>query len=163
MCVCVCVLMTDSVCMGVCRFIAGVIVRDRLAAFERMLWRACRGNVLLRHADIDAPLEDPVTVSHSCVQISAVVSAVVDEHFLLIYTIGWLDFFFYSWHTLLEPSHVHNRMPVFSGGCLLPHMGRTDVDGLRSDSMALSHVWLGLPGCCFQSDGGLRITAATAW
>ena len=47
-----------------CRFIAGVITRDRLAAFERMLWRACRGNVLLRHADIDAPLEDPVTVSH---------------------------------------------------------------------------------------------------
>jgi len=28
--------------------------------------------------------------------------------------------------------------------------------------MALSHVWLGLPGGRFQSDGGLRITAATA-
>jgi len=28
--------------------------------------------------------------------------------------------------------------------------------GLVSDSVALSHVWLGLPGGRFQSDGGLR-------
>ena len=35
-------------------------------------------------------------------------------------------------------------------------------NGLRSNSMALSHMWLGLPGSRFQSDGGLRITAATA-
>ena len=34
--------------------------------------------------------------------------------------------------------------------------------GLRSDTMALSHVWLGHPGGRFQSDGGLRIAAATA-
>jgi len=35
--------------------------------------------------------------------------------------------------------------------------------GLRSDSMALSHVWLGLSGGRFQSDGGgLRIVVATA-
>jgi len=27
----------------------------------------------------------------------------------------------------LECSHVNNRMPVFSRGCLLPHLGRTDV------------------------------------
>ena len=32
----------------------------------------------------------------------------------------------------------------------------------RSDSMALSHVWLGLPGGRFRSDGGLLIAAATA-
>jgi len=34
--------------------------------------------------------------------------------------------------------------------------------GLRSDSLALSHVWLGFPGDHFQSDGGLQIAAATA-
>ena len=35
--------------------------------------------------------------------------------------------------------------------------------GLRFDLMALSDVWLSLPGGRFQSDGGLRIAAATAW
>lgn len=42
---------------------AGVILRERLPAFERMLWRACRGNVFLRQAMIDTPLEDPSNVS----------------------------------------------------------------------------------------------------
>ncbi|XP_044726479.1 V-type proton ATPase 116 kDa subunit a1 isoform X3 [Chrysoperla carnea] len=40
-------------------FVAGVILRERLPAFERMLWRACRGNVFLRQAEIETPLEDP--------------------------------------------------------------------------------------------------------
>ncbi|XP_053603229.1 V-type proton ATPase 116 kDa subunit a 1-like isoform X4 [Plodia interpunctella] len=40
-------------------FVAGVILRERIPAFERMLWRACRGNVFLRQAEIDMPLEDP--------------------------------------------------------------------------------------------------------
>lgn len=43
-------------------FVAGVILRERLPAFERMLWRACRGNVFLRQAMIEDPLEDPSTV-----------------------------------------------------------------------------------------------------
>ncbi|XP_063706594.1 V-type proton ATPase 116 kDa subunit a 1 isoform X3 [Culicoides brevitarsis] len=42
-------------------FVAGVILRERLPAFERMLWRACRGNVFLRQAMIESPLEDPST------------------------------------------------------------------------------------------------------
>lgn len=42
-------------------FVAGVILRERLPAFERMLWRVCHGNVFLRQAEIDTPLEDPVT------------------------------------------------------------------------------------------------------
>merc|ERR1712241_815468 len=41
-------------------FVAGVILRERLPAFERMLWRACRGNVFLRQAEIEDPLEDPL-------------------------------------------------------------------------------------------------------
>lgn len=32
-----------------------------------MLWRACRGNVFLRQAEIESPLEDPVTVSHGVI------------------------------------------------------------------------------------------------
>ncbi|XP_042218127.1 V-type proton ATPase 116 kDa subunit a1-like isoform X2 [Homarus americanus] len=42
-------------------FVAGVILRERIPAFERMLWRACRGNVFLRQAEMDDPLEDPAS------------------------------------------------------------------------------------------------------
>uniref|UniRef100_A0A8B9LFI6 V-type proton ATPase subunit a n=1 Tax=Astyanax mexicanus TaxID=7994 RepID=A0A8B9LFI6_ASTMX len=48
----------------VCRFVAGVIGRERIPTFERMLWRVCRGNVFLRQADIEDPLEDPTTGDH---------------------------------------------------------------------------------------------------
>nr|XP_061808027.1 V-type proton ATPase 116 kDa subunit a 1-like isoform X3 [Nerophis lumbriciformis] len=44
-------------------FVAGVISRERIPTFERMLWRVCRGNVFLRKAEIEDPLEDPTTVS----------------------------------------------------------------------------------------------------
>src|SRR5256885_14924159 len=42
-------------------FVAGVILRERIPSFERMLWRVCRGNVFLRQAEIETPLEDPST------------------------------------------------------------------------------------------------------
>ncbi|XP_034046242.1 V-type proton ATPase 116 kDa subunit a isoform X2 [Thalassophryne amazonica] len=42
-------------------FVAGVIGRERIPTFERMLWRVCRGNVFLRQADIEDALEDPST------------------------------------------------------------------------------------------------------
>uniref|UniRef100_A0A8C5D1I7 V-type proton ATPase subunit a n=1 Tax=Gouania willdenowi TaxID=441366 RepID=A0A8C5D1I7_GOUWI len=45
------------------RFVAGVIGRERIPTFERMLWRVCRGNVFLRQAEIEDPLEDPTLVS----------------------------------------------------------------------------------------------------
>ncbi|CAL8265224.1 V-type proton ATPase 116 kDa subunit a isoform X2 [Gadus morhua] len=42
-------------------FVAGVIGRERIPTFERMLWRVCRGNVFLKQADIEDPLEDPAS------------------------------------------------------------------------------------------------------
>uniref|UniRef100_A0A7N9AM82 V-type proton ATPase subunit a n=1 Tax=Mastacembelus armatus TaxID=205130 RepID=A0A7N9AM82_9TELE len=48
-------------------FVAGVISRERIPTFERMLWRVCRGNVFLRKAEIEDPLEDPTTVIHKSV------------------------------------------------------------------------------------------------
>lgn len=42
-------------------FVAGVIQRERVAGFERMLWRISRGNVFLRQAEVDITLEDPAT------------------------------------------------------------------------------------------------------
>ncbi|CAD7084736.1 unnamed protein product [Hermetia illucens] len=42
-------------------FVAGVIKRERVFAFERMLWRISRGNVFLKTADISEPTKDPVT------------------------------------------------------------------------------------------------------
>lgn len=42
-------------------FVAGAIPRERIPLFERIMWRACRGNVFLRHIEIDTPLKDPST------------------------------------------------------------------------------------------------------
>lgn len=42
-------------------FVAGMVLREKVPAFERLLWRACRGNVFLRLAETDSKLEDPVT------------------------------------------------------------------------------------------------------
>lgn len=42
-------------------FIAGVIPREKMPSFERMLWFACRGNVFLRYEEIHQPLVDPHT------------------------------------------------------------------------------------------------------
>lgn len=43
-------------------FVAGVIARERIPGFERMLWRVCRGNIFLRRVDIEQPFKDPTTV-----------------------------------------------------------------------------------------------------
>ncbi|XP_055593419.1 V-type proton ATPase 116 kDa subunit a 1-like [Uranotaenia lowii] len=42
-------------------FVAGVIPRERVIGFERMLWRVSRGNVFLRQAPADKPFTDPKT------------------------------------------------------------------------------------------------------
>ena len=62
-CVCVCEREREILILVIdCRFVAGVVPRERVPAFERMLWRISRGNVFLRQAELDQPLEDPTTV-----------------------------------------------------------------------------------------------------
>lgn len=46
-------------------FVAGVIQRERVPGFERMLWRISRGNVFLRQTEMEQSLEDPSTVSEN--------------------------------------------------------------------------------------------------
>lgn len=54
---------TPSAAAAKLGFTAGVIKRERMIPFERLLWRACRGNIYLRYTEMDTPLEDPVTIS----------------------------------------------------------------------------------------------------
>jgi len=58
-------------------FVAGVIQRERVPGFERMLWRISRGNVFLRQSELDQPLEDPATVSLILVCITQILSGLL--------------------------------------------------------------------------------------
>lgn len=46
------------------RFIAGVVLRDKIAPFERMLWRVCRGNVFMRQVEIEEAFEGTYEYMH---------------------------------------------------------------------------------------------------
>uniref|UniRef100_A0A3Q3F1R1 V-type proton ATPase subunit a n=1 Tax=Labrus bergylta TaxID=56723 RepID=A0A3Q3F1R1_9LABR len=42
-------------------FISGLIKRTKIEAFERMLWRVCKGYTILSYAEVEEYLEDPST------------------------------------------------------------------------------------------------------
>lgn len=45
-----------------CSFISGIIQRVKIEAFERMLWRVCKGYTILTYAEVEEYLENPDTV-----------------------------------------------------------------------------------------------------
>lgn len=47
-----------------CSFVSGLIQRVKVEAFERMLWRVCKGYTILSYAEVDENLTDLETVSH---------------------------------------------------------------------------------------------------
>uniref|UniRef100_A0A7N8YB75 V-type proton ATPase subunit a n=1 Tax=Mastacembelus armatus TaxID=205130 RepID=A0A7N8YB75_9TELE len=44
-----------------CSFISGLIQRSKIEAFERMLWRVCKGYTILSSAEVEEYMEDPDT------------------------------------------------------------------------------------------------------
>ncbi|KAF6333422.1 hypothetical protein mRhiFer1_008180 [Rhinolophus ferrumequinum] len=42
-------------------FVSGLIHQGKVEAFEKMLWRVCKGYTILTYAELDEPLEDPET------------------------------------------------------------------------------------------------------
>uniref|UniRef100_A0AAQ6A7Z1 V-type proton ATPase subunit a n=1 Tax=Amphiprion ocellaris TaxID=80972 RepID=A0AAQ6A7Z1_AMPOC len=48
-------------CKGTGIFISGLIQRVKIEAFERMLWRVCKGYTILSYAEVEEYLEDPDT------------------------------------------------------------------------------------------------------
>lgn len=40
-------------------FVTGVILREKFITFEKVLWRALRGNLFMKHAEIEEPIKDP--------------------------------------------------------------------------------------------------------
>mmetsp|Transcript_29218 Transcript_29218/g.41123 ORF Transcript_29218/g.41123 Transcript_29218/m.41123 type:complete len:818 (+) Transcript_29218:142-2595(+) len=49
---------TSAVKLG---FVTGVIVREKFVSFQRVLWRALRGNLYMKHSEIDEKIKDPQT------------------------------------------------------------------------------------------------------
>jgi V-type H+-transporting ATPase subunit a len=43
-------------------FVSGLVPREKSMAFERILFRATRGNVFLKQAVVEDPVIDPVSV-----------------------------------------------------------------------------------------------------
>jgi len=72
---------------------------------------------------VSVTLHSKITLTNS-----VLILAFCIVNFNCYYMVKWRFLFsLSSWHTLLERSRVHDQTSVFSRGCLLPRVGRTDV------------------------------------
>lgn len=55
-------LYTFAVFCSSCSFVSGILQRVKIQAFERMLWRVCKGYTILTYAEVEEYLENPDTV-----------------------------------------------------------------------------------------------------
>ena len=44
-------------------FVTGVILREKFLSFEKVLWRVLRGNLFMKHAEIEEKIKEPSSVS----------------------------------------------------------------------------------------------------
>nr|XP_014340206.1 PREDICTED: V-type proton ATPase 116 kDa subunit a isoform 4 [Latimeria chalumnae] len=68
-----------AIAAGKLGFIVGVISRERLPSFERLLWRACRGNIYVRHSEMETMLKDPVTTANERREMAAGVNTQIED------------------------------------------------------------------------------------
>jgi len=54
-------LVTEGRIKGNLGFLTGVLPKEKLLTFERVLWRATRGNMFIKQIEIDIPIIDPTT------------------------------------------------------------------------------------------------------
>ncbi|XP_058625961.1 V-type proton ATPase 116 kDa subunit a isoform X3 [Onychostoma macrolepis] len=120
-------------------FVAGVIGRERIPTFERMLWRVCRGNVFLRQADIEDPLEDPATVSFPCEKEitfkRTFQDIIVYFRLLTVYLIGTSSyvFFIFYFFPFFQGDHVHKSVfIIFFQGDQLKNRVKKICEGFRA-------------------------------
>ena len=84
-----------------------MIPRERVPAFERMLWFACRGNVFLRYEEILQPLEDAYTVSdHSDI----IINMSLDQYSL--FQSKYIFFFYFLTKPFAVCTHQTNVLSI---------------------------------------------------
>ena len=63
------------------RFKSGVISKEKFYLFERILFRVTRGNLFMKHAEIDETIRDPI----SCIDTVKVVFIVFYQVYLFLH------------------------------------------------------------------------------
>ncbi len=69
----------------ICRYISGIIARDVLDQFCRVLWRSSRGNIFLRTSEIDDDIFDPKSVVMTIPRFSSLIEDKMNHYVLHLF------------------------------------------------------------------------------